>query len=404
MTTNNSQNKTNGLISKLAAIFAVIIASVLIYIISVVESEVLTIGLVAVAAVLILAYNKMPKVKQFVSAAIAREKTTMVIVGLLLALAAPLPLREEPYVIHILVIAGVYIILTLGLNIQVGSTGIPNLGFAAFFGVGAYASSLLSINFELSFWVALILAAIIAALFGFLLGFPSLKTRSYHLALVSIAFGLVTYIFLNNLAFTGGPNGVNNIPAPELFGKSMFSTTKIFGQNYPMQLNFYYLVLFFIVIMVIISHFFYNSRVGLNWNAVREDEIAAKCSGINVTNAKLMAFSIGAFYAGVAGSLYAHFIGYISPQNFNMNISLNMLGMVILGGMDNILGASLGAFLLAMAPEKFRALANFRVIASGAIIILMLMFRPAGIIPQKMRDYGKMVTKRLEARKDTNNG
>ena len=404
MITNNSQNKTNGLLSKLTAIIVLIVASILIFIISIAESETLTIALVVVAAVLIIGLNKLPKVRQFVNDAIAREKTTLIIVGLLLALAVPLPLREEPYVIHILVIAGIYIILTLGLNIQVGSTGIPNLGFAAFFGVGAYASSLITTNFDISFWTALIIAAIISALFGFLLGFPSLKTRSYHLALVSIAFGLVTYIFLNNLAFTGGPNGVNNIPAPELFGKSMFSTTKLLGQNYPMQLNFYYLVLFFIIIMVIISHFFYNSRVGLNWNAVREDEIAAKCSGINVTNSKLMAFSIGAFYAGVAGALYAHFIGYISPQNFNMNISLNMLGMVILGGMDNILGASLGAFLLAMAPEKFRALANFRVIASGSIIILMLMFRPAGIIPQKMRDYGKLVSKRLNTRKDVDNG
>jgi len=399
----NLQNKPNWFVSKLIAIGVLLLFSALLYVVSLKGTQTQIIAVLVLVAVGFLAYMRIPAFKARVSAAMAREKTALLIVGLILAVILPLTLRTEPYLIHILVIAGIYVILAFGLNIQVGSTGLPNLGFAAFFGVGAYASSLLAVNNGVNFWLAIVLAGLISAVFGLLLGLPSLKTRSYHLALVSIAFGLVTYIFINNLAFTGGPSGVNNIPAPELFGKSLFMTPKLFGQNYPMQLNFYYLVLFFIIIMAVISHFFYNSRVGLNWNAVREDEIAAKCSGIDVVASKLLSFSIGAFYAGIAGSLYAHFIGYISPENFNMTISLNILGMVIMGGMDNILGVALGAYILAMAPEKFRALANLRVIASGAIIILMLMFRPAGIIPQKMRDYGAAVTKMLE-RKDANHG
>jgi branched-chain amino acid transport system permease protein len=136
--------------------------------------------------------------------------------------------------------------------------------------------------------------------------------------------------------------------------------------------------------------------VGLFWNAVREDEVAARCSGINVSGAKISAFCVGAFFAGIAGSLYAHYIGYISPENFNMNVSLLILGMVIMGGMDSIAGTCAGAFLLTIAPEKFRALADYRMVAAGLIIILMLMFRPAGIIPPRLRDYRGQLARRGE--------
>lgn len=357
------------------------------------DSWVITLISLIIGAGLFLAYSKFPGFKSRISESLQGDKKLLLLIGLLAIIAIPLTLRTQPYIIHVLVIAMISMILALGLNFQVGSTGIPNLGYAAFYGVGAYTSALLSTKFGVSFWVSILLAGCISALFGWLVGLPTLKTRSYHMALVSIAFGLVTYIMLNNLAFTGGPNGIKNIPAPEIFGWSLFSSLRIFGNTYPVQVNFYYFVLIFTILAFVVSRFIFNSKVGLFFNAVREDEIAAKCSGINASTTKLLAFSIGAFLAGIAGSLYAHYIGYISPENFNMNTSLQILGMVIMGGMDNILGVGIGAFILSVAPEKFRSLADFRMLATGSIILLMLMFRPSGIIKQQIRVYAEKLQK-----------
>ncbi len=383
-----------GLPRRLLASAILLFLSALLYVVIIAKSQALVLGAVLLGGAVSFLVGRSAPLKGRFSRVLAEERVTIVIFGLALALLAPLPLRRDPYTLHVLVMTGLSMILALGLNFQVGSTGIPNLGFAAFYGVGAYASSLLAIHFHLSFWITMLLGGLLAALFGFLVGLPSLKTRTYHLALVSIAFGLVTYILLNNLAFTGGPNGVKDIPSPVLFGHSLFTSLRLFGRAYPMQLNFYYLTLFLLGLALLGAYFIHHSKVGLFWNAVREDEIAAKCSGIDVSRAKLLTFAVGAFYAGVAGALYAHYIGYISPENFNMNVSLLILAMVIMGGMDSVLGVSIGAFVLTVAPEKFRALADYRMAASGLIIILMLMFRPSGIIPQRIREYSSVFARR----------
>lgn len=385
------------LLQKTSAVFLLVGISLVIYLIAVVQNQWLVLGLGALAVGAAVILNRKPALKSRFKVIWNGEKSTLIVVGVLLAIIAPLPLRGDPYILHILIMVGISMILAIGLNFPVGSTGIPNLGFAAFYGVGAYASSLLAINLHTNFWISILLAGAISAVFGFLVGLPSLKTRNYHLALVSIAFGLVIYILLNNFGFTGGPNGVKDIPAPLFLGKSLFLAPHIFGQTYPMQINFYYLVLFFLLITILIASFLYNSKVGLFWNAVREDEIAAKCSGINVSRMKILAFCVGAFFAGFAGSLYAHYVGYISPENFNMNESLLLLGMVIMGGMDNIMGICAGAFILTIAPEKFRSLADFRMAATGLIIILMLIFRPQGIIPQTIRQYKDVLDTKKKA-------
>jgi ABC-type branched-subunit amino acid transport system permease subunit len=392
-----SSGPTAGVTRKLAAIGILLAGSAVVYGIAVLKNQWAVLSLIALAVAALIVIDRQPALKRRLGEPIQRERGTLLTTAAILALLAPLPLRGDAYTLHILVMVGVSMILAIGLNFQVGSTGIPNLGFAAFYGVGAYASSLLAIHFQLSFWIAILLAACIAAFFGFLVGLPSLRTRTYHLALVSIAFGLMVYILLNNLGFTGGPNGVKDIPAPFFLGRSLFMSVRIFDLAYPMQLNFYYLVLVFLGATLIAAHCLYHSKVGLFWNAVREDEVAARCSGINVSAAKILAFCVGAFFAGIAGSLYAHYIGYISPENFNMNVSLLLLGMVIMGGMDSILGTCAGAFLLTVAPEKFRALADYRMVATGMIIILMLVFRPTGIIPQPLRDYRKLLTRKRGA-------
>jgi branched-chain amino acid transport system permease protein len=381
---------------KLAAVGILTTGFLVVYLIAVLRDQWIVLGLTGLAVAALIVLDRRPAWKWELTDLFARERSVVVVSAAILALLAPLPLRRDPYILHVLVMVGISMILAIGLNFQVGSTGIPNLGFAAFYGVGAYASSLLAIAFALSFWTAIVLAACVAALFGFLIGVPSLKTRTYHLALVSIAFGLVVYILLNNLGFTGGPNGVKGIPAPVFLGQSLFTSVRIFGLAYPMQMNFYYLTLFFLAVTLLAAHCLYHSKIGLFWNAVREDEVAARCSGINVSTAKILAFCVGAFFAGIAGSLYAHYIGYISPENFNMNVSLLILGMVIMGGMDSVLGTCAGAFLLTIAPEKFRALADYRMVAAGMIIILMLMFRPAGIVPRRLRDYRHILARKRE--------
>ena len=390
---NSTDSKQNSLfdINKIIVVLSTIVVFALFYGILVVENQIaiLTGGIILV--VLVVAGLKSQKVRSLFSNSLTKEKKTLLIAGIILTVVLPLFLRSEPYLLHILVSSGISIILALGLNLQVGSTGIPNLGFAAFYGVGAYTSAILGTRLGVPFWVALIVAGIVSGIFALLMGLPTLKTRTYHLALVSIAFGLVTYIFMNNLEFTGGPNGIKNVPAPELFGWSFLNSITLFGKSYPMQLNFYFLVFFVLMVLAVGAYFLYHSRIGLYWNAVREDEIAAKCSGININSAKLMSFTIGGFYAGIAGSLYAHYIAYISPENFNMNVSLLILAMVIMGGMDNIYGVAIGALVLTVFPEKFRSFADFRMIASGLIIILMLMFRPSGIIKQSIRTYKNLI-------------
>jgi ABC-type branched-subunit amino acid transport system permease subunit len=382
-------NKSHTLIGLGIVVFALLILSAMI--ISQNTYIILAALVSAIMAWIVILRND--KFRNLVSAIFSNRKLFILGILMLFFLALPFALLQNPYSIHILIMSGIFIILSIGLNIQVGSTGLPNLGYAAFYGVGAYTSSLLAVNFGVSFWIGLVAAALMAGLFGFIVGLPAVKTRNYHLALVTIAFGLVVYILLNNFAFTGGPNGVKDIPPPTIFGYSLLSPIVIGSLKLPYQVNFYFLTLLLVVLSMLVAIALNQSHVGLFWNAVRDDDIAARCSGINDRRAKLFSFVIGAAFGGVGGALYAHYIGYISPENFTMNISLMVLGMVILGGLDNVYGVVLAAFLFSLAPEKFRALQQYRMVASGMIIILMLIFRPSGIIPQTIRKYGQKVLK-----------
>ncbi len=342
---------------------------------------------IAAGAALALAIGRASRLRAALTSAFQLQRPAALAVAAILLLALPLLLRRDAYSLHILVVSGIQVILVLGLNLQVGSAGLPNLGFAAFYGIGAYTSALLAVRLGVPFWVGAAAGGIVSAAFGLVLGFPTLKTRTYYLALITIAFGLVVYLLMLNLKFLDGPDGVRDIPPPRIAGWSLLSTVTLFAARYPMQLNYYYLVLAFAAAAVAGARALYQSRTGLVWNAVREDEIASQSVAIDVSAAKLLAFAVGAFYAGAAGALYAHYVGYISAQNFTMTQSLAFLSMVILGGLDNIAGVALAAVLLSVLPEKFRALSDYRVIAYGVIIIVMLIFRPSGLIPQKTRDY-----------------
>jgi ABC-type branched-subunit amino acid transport system permease subunit len=216
-----------------------------------------------------------------------------------------------------------------------------------------------------------------------------MKTKDYYLSLVTIAFGLIIYILLINFSWTGGPNGIPNIPAPSFIGHSFREPLNLFGFRLPFQSNYFYLIFIFVMGALFVAYRLHHSRVGLTWNAIREDEIAARCQGIDVTWYKILAFCIDAFFGGVTGTIYAHYIGFISPENFAFIVSVVVVTMVILGGMDNVFGVILGAILLTILPEKFRAFEDFRLLVYGVIVVTMLMFRPQGIVPQKLRVYQK---------------
>jgi branched-chain amino acid transport system permease protein len=230
-------------------------------------------------------------------------------------------------------------------------------------------------------------AAIVATAFGFLLGIPSMRTRESYLALVTIAFGVVINQLLNTLDFTGGPNGLVGIPAPQIFGHSFASPLVVLGYELPPQANFYYLSAMLVFVAILFAERLHNSRVGLAWNALRADELAARCQGINTTWYKVLAFAVDAFLAGFAGTIYAFYVGFISPENFTFLVSVTIMTMVIAGGMDNILGVVVGALLLTLLPEKLRAFSDYRILFFGVTVIGFLLIRPQGIFPKRLRQY-----------------
>lgn len=329
-----------------------------------------------------------PALESRIADAFSSHRRVAALLGFVLVVMFPFVLEKSTYALHLCVLAQLYAVLALALNFQLGSANIPNFATGASYGIGAYASGLLAVNLGVSFWLALPVAGVVATIFGFLLGLPSMRTRESYLALVTIAFGVVVHQLLNNLTFTGGPNGLVGIPAPELFGHSFASPLVVFGYSLPSQANFYYLSALLVLIAILFADRLHNSRIGLAWNALRADELAARCQGINTTWYKVLAFAVDAFLAGFAGTIYAFYVGFISPDNFTFLVSVTIMTMVIAGGMDNILGVIVGAVLLTLLPEKLRAFSDYRILFFGVTVIAFLMIRPQGMFPQRLRRYG----------------
>lgn len=280
---------------------------------------------------------------------------------------------RNPYHIDVLVTAGIFIMLALGLNVIVGSAGILNLGYAALFAVGAYSYALANLYLRIPFWAGLWLSALTAAFFGMLLAFPALRLTGDYIAMVTLGTGEIVRILLNNLdEITGGPNGLLGIAHPSLwFPKYQFGV-----QSEP----YYYLILFLAAGIVFALRRLGSSRLGRAWNALREDELAASCMGINPVWAKLTAFGIGGFIAGIAGAVFAAKQGTVSPDSFDFVVSVMVLAMVVLGGLGNIAGAILGALVLSLLPELLRGFDVYRMLLFGLAMILIMLFRPQGIL------------------------
>ena len=348
-----------------------------------------TLALLALLGVGFAILQVRPMIEDYIVSAFSGLRGLAIFLGIAITLVFPFFMQGSSYALHLLIIAQLYAVLALALNFQLGSANIPNFATGASYGIGAYTSALLALNFGVSFWLTLPVAAVVATLFGFLLGFPSMRTRDSYLALVTIAFGIVVHQLLNNFDWTGGPNGLVGIPAPTLFGHSFISPIEVFGFRLPSQANFYYLSAALVGLTILSAQWLHESRVGLAWNALRSDEIAARCQGINVVWYKMLAFGVDAFLAAFAGTIYAFYVSYISPDNFTFIVSVTIMTMVIVGGMDNTLGVILGAFLLTLLPEKLRIFDDYRLLFVGVVVILFLILRPQGLFPQRARDYGE---------------
>jgi len=295
--------------------------------------------------------------------------TSIVLTTLVVALLI-VPVFLNDYYRDVLTLTCIYIVLALGLNIMVGQAGLLNLGYVAFYAVGAYTYAILSTTLGLSFWPGLIVGASTAAAFALLLGLPTLKLRGDYFAIVTLGLGEITRIVLNNWdSLTGGPNGISRIGRP-VIGRYVLHTT----------LDFYYLIFIITLISVFAMHRLISSRIGRAWIAVREDEFAAEAMGINTFRLKLLAFVLGSAWAGMTGVFFAAKMAFISPESFTFFESVMILCMVVLGGMGSIPGIILGALLLITLPEVFRDFQDYRMLAFGIALVLMMIFRPQGLL------------------------
>jgi branched-chain amino acid transport system permease protein len=291
------------------------------------------------------------------------------------ALLAPL-LAPNQYIMGVIARICLYAVLALGLNIVVGFAGLLDIGYVAFFGIGSYVYAFLAsphFGIHLPFLVALPIVVATTAVSGIIIGAPTLRVRGDYLAMVTLGFGEIVYLLLVNLDrpvnITGGPSGIIGVDPPSLAGLMPGNNTE-----------YYFLFLVFLAFAVMISMRLRDSRIGWAWQAIREDEVAAQAMGINVFIAKLQAFAIGASFAGVAGCLLASWQHSVFPANFMFTESINILAMVILGGMGSLFGVILGAALIVALPELFREFEQFRLLAFGFMLMALMVFRPQGLL------------------------
>ena len=312
----------------------------------------------------------------------ARSKLTRYIIyGVLILFVFLLPLRLDPSWIYTAGTVGIYVLLGLGLNIVVGLAGLLDLGYVAFFAIGAYSMALLTApapqHLLWSFWVALPVGVILAASAGVLLGIPVLRMRGDYLAIVTLGFGEIIHILSSSdllSTFSGGPKGVPKIGQPTLLGESFSS-----------GLDFLYLIMLAALLIIFVTNRLKDSRVGRAWESMREDETVARAMGINTLQHKLLAFAIGAAFAGLGGALFASRNQFTGPEDHTLMVSINVLCLVIVGGMGSIPGVIAGAFVLKGLPEVLRQLENYRIVTFGALLVVMMIWRPEGLIPSSRR-------------------
>ncbi len=351
-----------------------------------------------------------------------KQRTTFYIFCAMALLVLPLIVQQAGSGwVRILDVALLYILLSLGLNIVVGNAGLLDLGFVAFYALGAYIYALLASphltdtfpaiaamfpgGLHMPLWVAVPLAAILAGMLGVLLGAPTLKLRGDYLAIVTLGFGEIIRVFLNNLDhpvnITNGPKGINQIDSVKFFGLDLGKRVEVFGFSIANVSLYYYLFLGLVIVAIFLCYRLEKSRIGRAWMAIREDEIAAKAMGINTRNMKLLAFGMGATFGGVSGAMFAPFQGFVSPESFSLMESVMIVAMIVLGGLGHIPGVILGALLLSSLPEVLRYVAGplqamtdgrldasiLRQLLIAVAMISVVLIKPKGLWPSP--EHGK---------------
>jgi len=329
------------------------------------------------------------------------------------AIAVPVIWYGDRYILDLSIMILTYVMLGWGLNIVVGLAGLLDLGYVAFYAVGAYSYALLAQNFGLNFWIGLPLAGILASFWGVLLGFPVLRLRGDYLAIVTLAFGeIIRLVLLNWQSFTGGPNGISGIPRPSFFGLPFNNDDGGFAATFGLEFSsthrivfLYYVILVLALVTNLVTIRLRRLPIGRAWEALREDEIACRSLGINTTNTKLTAFAMGAMFGGFAGAFFATRQGFISPESFTFGESALVLAIVVLGGMGSQVGVAIAAVVMLGGFEFFREFAQYRMLVFGLAMVAIMIWRPRGLIatrvPSVFLKERKMVAAELveEARK-----
>jgi branched-chain amino acid transport system permease protein len=300
------------------------------------------------------------------------QHNRLVVLLVLAAAAMFFPLIANNYMLEVLTNAWFYTILCLGLNIVVGYAGLLDLGYAAFFAVGAYTTGILTSQFGINFWLTIPAAVLCSMIAGIIIGGPTLRLRSDYLAIVTLGFGEIVRIIARNLEITGGASGLIGIERPFFFGIELSR-----------GIHFYYVFLFLAILACFVSYRLQNSRLGRAWQYVREDEDAAEAMGINRVGVKLYAYVIGAMFGGVAGAFFAVKMTAISPETFTFSQSVLILLGVVMGGMGKIPGVIIGAFALVLFPEVFRDLGSMRMLVFAVVMLIIMLYRPEGIWPRE---------------------
>ncbi len=334
-----------------------------------------------------------------------RKTLGFVLIALALLLLPHLLTQVGTAWVRIANLAILFVFLSLGLNIVVGMAGLLDLGYVAFYAVGAYVWALLAsphFGLHLPFWIILPIGALLACLAGAVLGAPTLRLRGDYLAIVTLGFGEIVRIFMNNLSapfnITNGPKGITRIDGMQFGDMNFMATDTLFGIPFTGPTKYYYVLLLLLLLIIVVNLRLQNSRIGRAWVAIREDEVAAKAAGINSRNVKLLAFAMGASFGGIAGGMFAAMQGFVSPESFILHESIMILAMVVLGGMGNVWGVIAGALLLSFVPELLRYTVEpvqkalfgqlliepeiLRMLLFGIALVLTMRFRPAGLWPE----------------------
>lgn len=282
---------------------------------------------------------------------------------------APLVISNS-YYIQVLIFIGIYIILALSLNLLNGYVGLLSIGHAAFYGIGAYASAKLVMEAGLPFPLAMLGAGVVAGVFGYLIAKPTLKLSGIYMTMATLGFNMIFFLVLQNwMSFTNGPLGIMDIPPPSIFGYAIES-----------RIQYYYLIFFLVLLTIVSMQRLMTCRFGRALVSIRENELAAEAMGVHTTRYKIQAFVLAAFYAGIAGSYYAHFVKFVSPDSFYIYESFILLAMLAFGGQGNLIGPVVGAAVLIVIPEVFRFMQEYRMLVYGGILVIMMLVRRQGLL------------------------